>query len=273
LTLAFLPPSWHRSVRLAWRDFQGAAGRWQLVAHLSWQDIRQRYRRSTLGPIWLTISVAVQIGALGFVYGKLFHSDLSSYLPHLAAGMTVWVLIAGMINEGCNCFIAAEGFLKQAPLPKSMFPARVVLRSLIIYVHDLVIVFVVLWIYRPPVGATAMLAFPGLVLLALNGLWIGLLMGMLCTRFRDLPPIVASVMQVAFFVTPVIWQPHALTGTAAAVLQFNPFAVFISLVRDPLTGVAVPFSAWFIAMGLTIVGWLMAFAMFARFRARITYWL
>lgn len=273
MTNASLPRGWRRDISLAWLDLQGAGQRWSLITHLSWQDIRQRYRRSTLGPIWLTISVAVQIGALGLVYGRLFHSDLAAYLPHLAASMTVWVLIAAMINDGCNCFIAAEGFLKQSPLPKSMFPARVVLRSLIVYAHDLGIVLIVLMIYQPPTSWAAVLALPGLVLLALNGLWIGLLMGILCTRFRDLPPVVASVIQVAFFVTPVIWQPHSLTGTAALVLRFNPFAVFLSLVRDPLIGVPVPLSAWFIAVGMTIVGWLIAFAMFARYRARITYWL
>ncbi len=273
LSDAWLPAGWDRDLRLAWRDLQGAARRWPLVVHLSWHDIRQRYRRSTLGPIWLTISVAVQIGALGFVYGGLFKSDLSTYLPHLAAGMTIWMMIAGMINEGCACFIAAEAYLKQAPLPKSMFPARIVLRCLITYAHDFVIVLVVLLIYLPPLGLQALLSIPGVALVALNGFWIGLLMGMLCTRFRDLPPIVASAMQVAFFITPVIWLPNALTGHAAMLLNFNPFALFMSLVRDPLVGVSVPLSTWLIAIAVTIGGSIGTFVMFARFRARITYWL
>src|ERR1700756_4063682 len=92
-----------RDLHLAWRDLSAAARRWPLIVHLSWHDIRQRYRRSTLGPLWLTISVAVQIGAMGFLYGGLFNLDVATYLPHLAAGMTIWALIAGMINEGCNC--------------------------------------------------------------------------------------------------------------------------------------------------------------------------
>jgi len=101
----------------------------------------------------------------------------------------------------------------------------------------------------------------------------GLLMGLLCARFRDLSPIVTSVMQVAFFITPVIWIPKSLPGYAASLLTFNPFAVFLSLVRDPLMGQPVPLTYWLIALAITVGGWTVAFLAFARFRARITYWL
>jgi ABC-2 type transport system permease protein len=267
------PAGWERNRQLAWRDLRAAAERWPLIVHLSWQDIRQRYRRSTLGPLWLTISVAVQIGALGAVYGGLFHLDLSLYLPHLAAGMTAWALIANMINDGCACFISSEAYLKQAPLPKSMFAARVVLRCLMTFGHDIAIVVVVLLIYPQPLSWQILLVAPGLVLVALNGLWVALLMGMLCTRFRDLRPIVASVIQVAFFITPVIWVSKSLSGRAATLLAFNPFAVFLSLVRDPLIGVPVELTHWLVALLITGLGWGLAFITFARFRARITYWL
>jgi ABC-type polysaccharide/polyol phosphate export permease len=262
-----------RDLHLAWRDLVAAGRRWPLIAYLAWHDIRARYRRSVLGPSWLTISVAVQIGALGLVYGSLFHMDVAKYLPHLAASMTVWALMASMIIEGCNSFIASESFLKQGALPKAMFPARVVLRSLVNFGHDLIIVVIVLAIWPPAFGWATLLVFPGLAFLALNGLWVGLLVGMLCARFRDLPPIVASTMQVAFFITPVIWIPNSLTGHAATLLALNPFAVFLSLVRDPLLGEAVPLGRWAIVLAVTLFGWALAFAVFARFRARITYWL
>jgi ABC-2 type transport system permease protein len=154
-----------------------------------------------------------------------------------------------------------------------MFPARVVLRCLFNFCHDIVIVLVVLLIYLPSANLGMVLVIPGLFVLALNGLWVGLLMGMLCTRFRDLPPIVASVIQVAFFITPVIWVPNSLSGHAATLLAFNPFAVFLSLARDPLVGQATPLSHWLVALAITVCGWMVAFIAFARFRARITYWL
>ncbi len=263
-----------RNVRLAWLDVAEAIRRWPLIVYLAWQDVRARYRRSVLGPSWLTISVAVQIAALGLVYGGLFRLGTSDYLPHLATGMTVWALMAGMINDGCNSFIAAEIYLKQGALPKAMFPARVVLRCFFNFGHDLIIVVIVLAIFPVSLGWQTALALPGLLLLAINGFWVGLLAGLLCTRFRDLPPIMTSIVQVAFFVTPVIWVPASLTGhTAARILALNPFALFLSLVRAPLLGESVPITSWLIALAITFFGLALAFAVFARFRARITYWL
>ncbi len=262
-----------RRFDLAWRDLSDALKRWHLILHLSWQDVRQRYRRSLLGPLWLTISVAVQIGALGLVYGQLFKLDLAVYLPHLAVGMTVWALLSTMINDGCLCFIMAESFLKQVALPKAMFPARVVVRSMITFAHDSVIVWIVLAIYHPPTVAGILESAVGLALLAVNGLWIGLLFGMACARFRDLAPIVGSVLQVAFFITPVIWLQRSLPPNWAFLLDFNPFASFLSLVRDPLLGQAATAQSWSVALGVTAAGCAVAFLMFARFRGRVTYWL
>jgi lipopolysaccharide transport system permease protein len=266
-------PGRRRPVDLAWRDLVEALRHWPLIVHLGWQDVRQRYRRSLLGPLWLTVSVGVQIGSLGLVYGELFHLDLASYLPHLAVGMTVWQLNAAMINDGCLSFIAGESYLKQVALPKMIFPARVVLRSLITFAHDVVIVLVVLVIYTPPSFVGILGSLVGLFMLAVNGLWVGLLFGMGCSRFRDLPPIVGSVLQVAFFLTPVIWIPSTLTGHWKLLLVLNPFASFLSLVRDPLLGETPSLEAWGIVLGVTAIGWILAFAMFVRYRARITYWL
>jgi len=150
LSDAVLLPTRRSNYWLAWHDLIDASRHWRLILHLSWQDVRQRYRRSALGPLWLTVSVAVQIGSLGLVYGELFNLNLSVYLPHLAVGLTVWAMFAATINDGCLCFIAAESFLKQVALPKGIFPARVVLRSLITFAHDVVILVVVLAIYSPP---------------------------------------------------------------------------------------------------------------------------
>jgi lipopolysaccharide transport system permease protein len=81
-------------------------------------------------------------------------------------------------------------------------------------------------------------------------------------------------MQVAFFLTPVMWLPSALTGRLAFLLEIlNPFASFLAVIRDPLLGQTPPLASWAIVLAITVPGWGLAFAMFARFRSRITYWL
>src|SRR6187402_1914554 len=92
-----------------------------------------------------------------------------------------------------------------------------------------------------------LLVIPGLVLVSLNGLWVGLLLGMLCVRFRDIPQIIANVIQLLFFLTPILWKPDQLTQGRAFV-EANPFHHFVSLIREPLLGVAPSLETWLIVL-------------------------
>src|SRR5258708_32822844 len=84
------------------RDLLSAFEAWPLWTMLGWNDIRQRYRRSTLGPLWITLSMAVFIGVLGVIYSRIFHVEVDIYLPFLTAGYVTWGFIAQVINESCG---------------------------------------------------------------------------------------------------------------------------------------------------------------------------
>src|ERR1700743_2447498 len=114
---------------------------------LALNDIKLRYRRSRIGQFWLTISMAITILALGFVYSAIFQIALKTYLPLIAYSLIVWGLIAGICNEGAGAFIEAEGYIRSAPLPKSIYIYRVLLRNLITLLHNLIIVPVVMLIF------------------------------------------------------------------------------------------------------------------------------
>jgi homopolymeric O-antigen transport system permease protein len=238
---------------------------------LAWQEIRQRYRRSVLGPFWLTISTAALLGGMGPLYGTLFGQPLSGYFPHLVIGFVVWLLISGLINEGCQAFIAAEGLIKQTKMPLSVHVLRVVWRNLIVFAHYIVIIVVTLAIFPPHFGWGLLTVLVGVLLIAVNGYWVGLLGGMVCARFRDVPLIVQSVVQIAFFLTPVMWKAGSL-GRYQRAVTLNPFYHFLEVIRAPLSGEPIPVNSWLAAFCITAVGCAVAFAFFVRFRARIAYW-
>ena len=256
---------------LAIRDLIDGARLWYVWGALGWQDIRQRYRRSKIGAFWLTISMAVMIGALGGLYSGLFNADIAHYLPHVAVGFVIWGFVASVINEGCNAFIDGQGSIKQVRLPLSVYVYRVVWRNLIIFGHNCVIVAVVIVAFEIEPGWTALLAIPALLLLCLNGIWAGLLLGLLSARFRDVPQIITNAMQVIFFLTPIIWQPEFLPSRAR-VLTFNPFYHAIELLRAPLFGEVPPLRSWLAMLAVTVVGSAIALAMYARCRWRVPYW-
>lgn len=256
---------------LALLDIAEGLWYWRLWGRMGWQDIKQRYRRSVLGPFWLTLSMGILVGSLGVLYGVLFGIPIDDYLPFLTLGFLAWMLISGGITDGCMAFINSAQFIKQIKLPFSTFVYREVWRNLIIFVHNSVIFLVVAVVFGIWPGAAALLLLPGLVLLAINAVWVGFLLGMVCARFRDVPQIVASLLRVAFFMTPIIWKPELL-GERMGLVDMNPLFHFIELVRAPLLGQVPAPLTWTVVLATTAGGWFITLLFFRRFRSRIPYW-
>jgi ABC-type polysaccharide/polyol phosphate export permease len=246
--------------------------RYQLWGTMAWQDIRLRYRRSILGPFWITLSMAILVGTLGFLYGSLFGIELHEYLPFLTLGFIFWGLLAGALNEACAAFTGAESYIKQMRLPFSIHVLQLVWRNVIILAHNFLVfvaIAVIFAIWPTPVW---LLALPGLAILVLNVTWSALLLGMICARFRDVPQIVDSLLRVAFFLTPILWMPELLPERALFV-ELNPFHHFMEVVRAPLLGQAPDLLSWIVVGSITVAGWIAAVAVFRRFRASIPYWI
>lgn len=260
------------STRKALEDLGRAFGDPELWLTLGWQDIRQRYRRSKLGPFWLTISMGVMIGALGFVYSNLFGMEIRSYLPFLSAGLIIWSLVGAMVSEGCTTFIDARAILREVHLPLTSLALRTLWRALIIFGHNIVIYGVVAVVCKVNPSPAMFLAPIGLALAALNGLWIIMMLGLLCARFRDMPQMISSLLQLAFFVTPIIWAP-AQHPALQAVSLVNPMYHLVEVVRAPLLGQPPALSTWVYLAAMLVVGWAATFTLFKWTRWRVPYWL
>lgn len=260
-----------RQIQRAIDDLLTGLRRYPLWGMIGFHEMRQRYRRSFLGPFWITISMGVMVLALGLLYGKIFNQDLSLYLPFLSAGFVVWGLLSQLILEGSQAFISSEGMMRQLAAPVSLYVYRVVWTNLLIFAHNIwVFVGVALW-FGVDIGWSSLLAIPGLAVLLVNGVWAGLLFGLLSARFRDVPLILGSVVQVMFFITPVIWRPSMLPDRAL-LLDLNPFYHLIEIVRAPLLGMPPQWENWVAALLITLVGWAATLVLFATYRWRIAYW-
>ncbi len=255
----------------ALEDLATGARRWRLPAALARLDIRNRYRGSVLGPFWLSLSTAIMIFALGFLYSALFKMDLTTYLPWLAVSLILWNLMSQIVGDACTSLTSSEGLIRQVPLPYTVHALRCVFRNAVVAVHSLPVILLVFLATGHLPGPEALLALPGLALIALNGFAVALFLGMVCARFRDIAQIVASVMQLAFFMSPIIWKPELL-GTRQAWLPLNPFYTVMETVRGPLVnGGAAPL-IWVSAVGFTALTCAAALAFFVRFRGRIAFW-
>jgi ABC-2 type transport system permease protein/lipopolysaccharide transport system permease protein len=262
----------NRQAARALTDVTSGLKAWPLWGTLAWDDIRQRYARSILGPFWLTLSMAILVTSLGFIYGGLFSMPLPVYLPYLGTGFIIWSFISLSIVEGCHVFTVAAGTIKQVAAPLSVYAIRLVWRNFIVFLHNILIYVLIVVLFPVWPGLTnILLATLAFALLCINGFCVALVLGMISARFRDVPPLVASLVQVAFFVTPIFWHADQLPRRYA-IVDYNPFLYYVEIVRQPLLGNAPDTSHWAVVIILTLVGSLLSFVFFAQYRRRIAYW-
>lgn len=265
------PPPSSRSA-MAWRDLvDGFSMNWMWTA-LAIQDIKLRYRGSMLGPFWITISTIVMVTAMGIIFPRLFHQNVATYLPYLMTGLVIWQFVNTNINDGCNTFLMVSGVIQQMPMPFSVHAYRTVFRTLLVLAHNFVIIPVGILLFSVPIGWSIFEVIPALAVLWINGVWICILLGMVSTRFRDVPPIVASFVQVLFFVTPIFWSADML-GPWKTLAELNPLFAAVDIMRAPLMGQhAAPYS-WLVMLLVTMFGAGFTFLFYARFRTRVAYWI
>jgi lipopolysaccharide transport system permease protein len=252
-------------------DLRQSLTSWRLWTLLGWLEVRQRYARSRVGPFWLTISMGVMIGSIGVVYGTLFGMSMRDYLPFLSISLVMWTTFAQTVQEGSLAYINSGTYIRQAATPKLIYILQVVWRNLVILAHNFLIVLVLLIIFGVKSWATLPIFIPALVVYMLNAMWIAMLAGLLSARFRDLPQIIAALIQIAFYVTPIIYRPDALKRFSF-IVEYNPLAHLVELVRSPLIGQAPSDLTWIVTIGMAVVGWPFALAMTGRFLKRIPYW-
>lgn len=257
--------------KLALADFTAGISRYEIWSALAWQDIRKRYQRSLLGPFWITLTMLVMIGGMGPIYAILFKTDVHEFLPYLALGIITWGLISPMILEGCAVFQQSQQMIQSVRLPMTTYVAKLIYTNVIIFFHN-ILAFIPVMIYfsiRPE--WTWLMAIPGLILIIMASVPLVFILGPLCTRFRDLSPIIASLMQVLFFLTPIFWQAKML-GPRQYFVEYNPFFLFVNLIRTPFSG-EIPDTGTYVGVGIVIVVlYAVAIPVFARCRSRISAW-
>jgi ABC-type polysaccharide/polyol phosphate export permease len=253
-------------------DFLAAVRRWRLWTSLAVHDIASRYRGSVLGPFWITVTTAAMIGGVGLMYSQLLNQSLAQYIPWLATGIVFWTLFSQVINEGCDAFISSGTIIKQTAIPMLSFIARMLTRNLINFAHQVLIVAAVLIYFGIWRHSNVLLSLAGLVLVLANLSWVALATGIVSARFRDVPQIIGAIIQISLFITPVFWRPETIRFHRF-VLDWNPFYHMLEVTRRPLLGEPVHMVSYMLLILTAVVGWVGAFALFARTRRRVVHYL
>lgn len=259
-------------VKIALNDIGRALRQFSLGWFLAWEDIRQRYVRTLLGPLWIVLSTGIWFTVMGFVMANLFHQDMREYMPFMVSGLLMWVLIASSLSESPGVLVMAEDYICSFAIPIFTHYIRFILRNYIIFLHNLLILLVVLMIFPPPVTGATWLAIPGLLLDLLILMSLAILLSLANLRYRDTHLAVMSALQIVPFITPIFWN-RGMLEKHRWIADVNPFYHMIEVVRAPITGQYPSGFSW-MAVSIMASGLpLMACLLFVRYRHRIIFWL
>lgn len=242
-----------------------------LFLFLAMSDIKARYKRSVLGPLWITISTAIGVVGLGIIWSALFHLDRTTYIPTLTVGLILWQFLSSSVVEASTLFTRYAGIIRNIDLPLSMYSSLMLTRQLIVFAHNIPLFFLVVVCVGFPVNAHMLLFFPAMLLVIANLYWMITLIGILGARFRDLEYLIATVMPLLMFFTPVMYRPNALPFSPL-LTWLNPLADMIEMVRHPLLGEPIPLSLVVINIAMLIVGGAVTMYLFNAKRRRIALW-
>jgi len=253
------------------RDLRASLINRDLWLYLAWQDIRLRYRRSKIGPLWITLSMAIFCVSMGAVYSQLFKANIAEYFPFLSISFIFWGLISGLLSEFPSLYIENSAYIKDIRVNPFSLLFRLTTRHLITFAHNLVIVVGAYLYFGINPSFAILMVLPALVLVVLNLLGIGVSLSLLGARFRDVAPITQSLVQVVFFITPITWFPKLLPHDSL-VLKLNPIAYYLELLRAPLLGQVASLDAWLVAGATCVVFWSVSAWVYTKKAGKIPFW-
>lgn len=261
-----------KNIRLGFFDFINAIKMIRFWSYFAFHDVRMRYQRSVLGPFWITLSTLIMIVALSFLYSSLLGEEMADYVPYIGLGIIFWYFISITVNESCMCFIDYDELMKQINVPIFTYIFRVVTRNFIVLLHNLILL-IPLYLFSN-LSFSFLSIFFFIVNLFLVGLvftFLGIILGILSSRYRDVPPTITNVTQVLFFLTPVLWMPSSIEGRKLTILflDLNPFNHILKSIRDPFL-VSQFFNVEIIILVLVLS--VFAFFLVGKYSKRIVMW-
>jgi len=260
----------------AWADF-GATWRqrniWGLAAVIA---VGNKYRRTVLGPWWITLTTLMFVFGLSILRIGLSGGGLREAVPYVGIGFIVFFLISGGVTSATNVYVGAGSALSTSRQPYSTYVARSVASQVIDFAHEAIVIGVLVLLFAIPFSLMWGWSVPGVALIVVFSVGVGLWLGPLVARFRDLGPFVSALMRLAFFLTPIFWSIDEVEANGVRWLAWlNPFTYQLLAVRDPILGMShptAPIDPTVMSAILAVGSLALGVIVFARTRARIPYW-
>lgn len=262
-----------RRTHSVFHDICASAQLHYLWRALAWEDLRQRYRRSTLGLAWIILSFILMIGIFVLIFGRSSpNMTQMQYTLYLSSGMLVWNYLSGVVTKGVTVFGGNGGWIRSTPAPFTVLVYRSVYANILESSLTFLIILPIIYVVGVPGIAGLLTMVIAILIYVAASIPMGLLMGCLGARSADFQQLVPALMRIGFFATPIFWDYETRTGTRLIMAHYNPFTHFLELFRAPLMGKAPSDANWMVVIGSTVGLWIVALLVFKLFRPRLAAW-
>lgn len=255
-----------RDIRLGW---QRREGWWAL----SRQAIRISYRRTTLGPIWITIQQLAFIIGIGLLYSQLFRVKSLELVPLVAFGISFWGLLTSFITGASSNFIQQSQAITSSTLPISFYIFSTVSKQLLTFFHSAIVLIPFAFIFGTSPRLICLVTIPlAITVAAINAFALGLWLGPLSARYRDISASIPIILQLAMFLSPIFWAP-SLIADRDWIANYNPIAWMIETFRSPILGGSIQLELWIKLTVITGANLIFGVTVLGRVRNKISYWI
>ena len=231
-----------------------------------------RYRRALLGPFWLATSTLATAIGLTLVFGVILGGDWRTSFPFVLSGLMSWGIVGGVIGSGAGVFIVAGGLMQTRPFPLTFHVWLHLARTGIDFAHQIIAFWIVMALVRlfPLPHWHLLFALP---LVFLTNFSLIVPIAMISTRYRDINYMVGFVMGVAFLLTPVFWRRAALPDSRSWIVDLNPLAHMLEILRQPLLGHPAALEHWRGVLLTLAGGSVLTVLSLMLYRRRVVFWL
>lgn len=236
---------------------------------LAAEDIGDQHRRTRLGPLWLLINYLAFAGTFVFIFHR--GGGAGGYPVYVATGLLVWFYIMETLSQSVTLFSREEGLIKGTTLPLSVYVMRQAMQSAIRGFYALLGCIGILAVSGATLGAVWIWSVLGIGLILLVTPAAIIVFAFLGAFFPDSQFIVANLMRIGMFLTPVFWTHESDDGIRNLFYYWNPFTYFLEIVRMPITQGDAPIPAFLLCLGMSATMWLLALLLLGRLRKRIVF--
>ena len=241
-----------------------------LIYNILSRNLKLKYRKSYLGFLWTVLVPGANALVYYFVFHAVMHVQIPNHLLFLFSGMLPWVFYQSSIVQAMESLLANHRLLNKVPIPPHIFPLGDVLTSYLNFLLSLPVLILIqfLMIGFHPLSILILLFFSTLLLLQVY--CVGLILSYIFIFMRDIRHIISIVLQIWFYLTPIVYTVEMIPEKYKFILYLNPVAFIFNAIHLSFAfNQSIPADQLLYAVLWTLAIFVLAYVLFRKFNHKI----